>query len=136
MIFMQKYTLEKKTKPFGNLMQKPNTTNKRVQIIKTNDYNMKDDFEGVTLYDSGNGSGHIILSSQGNNSYAVFDRITNQYQGSFTLQNGNKIDGTNDTDGIDVTNFTFGNKYPKGIFIAQDGANTKNKDSLNQNFKL
>ena len=67
---------------------------------------------------------------------AVFDRITNQYQGSFTLQNGTKIDGTNDTDGIDVTNFTFGNKYPKGIFIAQDGANTKNKDSLNQNFKI
>ena len=114
----------------------PSSSNKRIQIITTRDYNMKDDFEGITLYDSGNGNGHIILSSQGNNSYAVFDRITNQYQGSFCLANGSDIDGTNDTDGIDVTSFSFGNKYPKGFFIAQDGANTKGKDTLNQNFKI
>lgn len=114
----------------------PDALNKKVQIIKTTDYNMKDDFEGVTLYDSGNGTGHIILSSQGNNSYAVFDRLTNQYQGSFSLKSGDKIDGTNDTDGIDVTSFAFGEKYSKGFFIAQDGANTNMKDSLNQNFKI
>ena len=114
----------------------PNAANKRVQVISTDDYNMKDDFEGVTLYDAGNGKGYIILSSQGNNSYAVFDRITNQYQGSFSLKNGTTIDGTNDTDGIDVTSFSFGNKYLNGFFIAQDGANTNGVDSLNQNFKI
>lgn len=114
----------------------PKSPNNKIQVIRTDAYNMKDDFEGVTLYDAGNGKGYIILSSQGNNSYAVFDRITNQYQGSFSLQNSDSIDGTYDTDGIDVTSFSFDKKYPKGFFVAQDGANTQGKDSLNQNFKI
>lgn len=109
---------------------------KRIQVIGVKGYNMKADFEGVTIYDAGNGKGYIILSSQGNNSYAVFDRVTNQYIGSFRLVDGNGIDGTYDTDGIDVTSRSFGTKYPKGFFIAQDGANTKEKDTLNQNFKV
>ncbi|GFD92229.1 3-phytase [Alteromonas sp. KUL156] len=113
----------------------PNAENNRVKVISTNDLNMKDDFEGVTLYDAGNGKGYIILSSQGNNSYAVFDRVSNQYLGSFSLKDG-AIDGTYDTDGIDVTSVNFGTKYPKGFFIAQDGANTQGKDSLHQNFKI
>lgn len=114
----------------------PKSSNTKVKIASTTDLNMKDDFEGVTLYDAGNGKGYILLSSQGNNTYAVFDRITNKYQGSFSLKDGQSIDGTNDTDGIDVTSFAFGEKYPKGFFIAQDGANTQEKDTLNQNFKL
>ncbi|WP_420572570.1 phytase [Kordia sp.] len=114
----------------------PDGSTVRKAIATTTDVNMKADFEGVTLYDQGEGKGYIILSSQGNNSYAVFDRITNTYIGSFSIVDGAKIDGTYDTDGIDVTSVAFGTKYPKGFFIAQDGANTKGKDSLNQNFKL
>jgi len=114
----------------------PEAGNERENIINVTDKNMKDDFEGVTLYDSGNGKGFIILSSQGNNSYAVFDRISNKYLGSFLLSDAENIDGTYDTDGIDVTSVALGSKYPKGVFIAQDGANTQGKDSLNQNFKV
>ena len=114
----------------------PDASTERILIARTTDKNMKDDFEGVTLYDAGNGKGHIIVSSQGNNSYAVFDRITNKYQGSFKINKGTNIDGTFDTDGIDVTSISFGTKYPKGFFIAQDGANTQNKDNLRQNFKI
>jgi len=99
----------------------PDASNERIKVVSVAEQNMKDDFEGVTLYDAGNGKGHIILSSQGNNSYAVFDRISNNYQGSFKIKDGATIDGTNDTDGIDV---------------AQDGTNTKKETSLNQNFKI
>ncbi|MGH1385516.1 phytase [Kordia sp.] len=113
----------------------PDASTVRKAIATVGDTNMKADFEGVTLYDKGEGIGYIILSSQGNNSYAVFDRITNAYIGSFNIADGAEIDGTYDTDGIDVTSVAF-TKYPKGFFIAQDGANTKGKDSLNQNFKL
>lgn len=113
----------------------PNLSNTKVKIISTKDLNMKADFEGVTLYDSGNGKGYILLSSQGNNSYAVFDRVSNQYLGSFSLKDG-IVDGTNDTDGIDVTSVSFGDKYPKGFFLAQDGTNNTAKDSLAQNFKI
>jgi len=75
------------------------------------------------------------LSSQGNNSYAIFDR-KNKYLGSFSIISNNSIDGTNDTDGIDVCNMSFGNKYQNGLFIAQDGNNTNGDSVLNQNFKL
>ncbi len=114
----------------------PSANNKRIQVISTKSPGMQDDFEGVTLYDAGNGKGYLLLSSQGNNSYAVFDRVSNQYQGSFRIENGEDIDGTYDTDGIDVSSASYGEKYPNGFFIAQDGANTQGKDSLNQNFKL
>ena len=70
--FHAKVYIGEENKALWKFDAEPNATNKRVQIIKTNDYNMKDDFEGVTLYDSGNGKGHIILSSQGNNSYRCF----------------------------------------------------------------
>lgn len=113
----------------------PEASVKATQVISTQDENMASDFEGVTLYDAGNGKGYIILSSQGNNSYAVLDRVTNTYIKSFSLKDS-IIDGTYDTDGIDVSSQNFGSKYPQGIFIAQDGANTQDKDSLHQNFKI
>ena len=35
---------------------------------------LKDDIEGIGLYDLGDGRGYLVLSSQGNNTYAVFRR--------------------------------------------------------------
>lgn len=108
---------------------------KRVLIAKTTDVNMRDDFEGVTLYKQENNTGYVILSSQGNNSYAVFDRVTNKYLKSFKIEDGATIDGTYDTDGIDVTSVSF-TGFSKGFFIAQDGDNSKGNVKSNQNFKL
>lgn len=113
----------------------PDALNERIRVVSVRDANMKSDFEGVTIYDSGNGKGYIILSSQGNNSYAVFDRVTNLYKGSFRISDAG-IDGVIDTDGIDVTSVAFGEKYPKGFFIAQDYDNTDGAIKLNQNFKI
>jgi hypothetical protein len=45
---------------------------------------------------------------------------------------GNGIDGTSDTDGIDVTRAALGEAFPKGLFVAHDGQN----DVGHQNFKL
>jgi 3-phytase len=45
---------------------------------------------------------------------------------------GDKIDRVTETDGIDVTTANLGPLFPKGVFIAQDGAD----DSGKQNFKL
>lgn len=133
--FYGKVYIGEEDKALWQYNAEPNGSFSRVQIISTSDFNMKDDFEGVTLYDKGDGQGYIILSSQGNNSYAVFDRISNQYLGSFKISDGN-IDGTTDTDGIDVTSVSFGDKYPNGFFVAQDYENLQGKDTLNQNFKI
>jgi len=44
------------------------------------------------------------------------------------------VDGVNDTDGIEVTSAAFGPAFSKGLFVAQDGSNTRPAGS--QNYKL
>lgn len=134
--FHGKVYIGEEDKALWKFNAEPDTKLQKEKIISVTDKNMQDDFEGVTIYDAGNGEGYVLLSSQGNNSYAVFDRVSNNYIKSFMLVDGENMDGTNDTDGIDVTSFAFGTKYPKGFFIAQDGTNTDGDVTKNQNFKI
>ncbi|MGE0742318.1 MAG: phytase [Hyphomonadaceae bacterium] len=98
---------------------------------------LKDDLEGIGLYDLGNGRGYLVLSSQGNNTYAVFRREgENEYVGSFAVLSdaARGIDGISETDGLDVLSANLGGPYSGGIFIAQDGRNIAPQE--HQNFKL
>lgn len=98
---------------------------------------LQDDIEGLTLYYGKDGSGYLIASSQGSNSYAVYKREgANPYITNFTIADGSQIDGTSETDGIDVISFGLGDTFPKGLFVSQDDANYENGKKLNQNFKL
>jgi 3-phytase len=91
------------------------------------------DVEGLTIARREDGTGYLIASSQGDNSYAVFQREgENSYVGSFRITDGGGIDGTSDTDGIDVAAAPMGASFPSGVFVAQDGEN----DEGRQNFKL
>lgn len=91
------------------------------------------DVEGLTIAPGPDGTGYLIASSQGDNSYAVFRREgDNSYVGSFRIGDGRGIDGTSDTDGIDVAATPLGASFPSGVFVAQDGEN----DEGTQNFKL
>ena len=95
------------------------------------------DIEGLTLYYGSNGKGYLIASSQGNNSYALFDRqAPHAYLGSFRIVAGANIDGTSETDGIDVTNLAKGESFPHGFFIALEGENLVKGAQIAQNFKL
>ncbi|NTU25422.1 phytase [Bacillus tequilensis] len=95
------------------------------------------DIEGLTIYYAPDGKGYLMASSQGNNSYAMYERQgSNRYIANFDITDGGKIDGTSDTDGIDVLGFGLGPKYPYGIFVAQDGENIDNGQAINQNFKI
>ena len=73
----------------------------------------------------------LIASSQGNNSYATYRIGSGAYAGSYAIVAG-KIDGAEDTDGLDVSTDRLGRTFPHGLFVAQDGMN----DGDNQNFKL
>ncbi len=98
---------------------------------------LKDDLEGVGLYARKNGKGYLVLSSQGNNSYALFRREgDNAYVGSFavTADGASSIDGVSETDGLDVTSASLGAGLEAGAFVAQDGRNISPPE--NQNFKL
>ena len=97
----------------------------------------KDDFEGVGIYDLGNGRGYIVVSSQGNDSYAVYRREgAQEYLGSFAViaDPAKGIDGVSETDGLDVTSASLGPGFEHGALVAQDGRNVLPTE--NQNFKI
>jgi len=101
------------------------------KLIFKKSKNFKPDFEGLALRDDGNGEGYLIASVQGSNGYLIIDRKSLDAKMFFRIIDGDKIDGTTETDGIDVTSIKT-SKFPNGFFIAQDDDN----DGLNQNFKL
>jgi 3-phytase len=98
---------------------------------------LRADIEGLAIYYGTQGKGYLLVSSQGNNSYAVFNRTgNNEYLGSFRIM-GPDGDYTQETDGIDVTNCYSGDLFKKGLLIVQDGLNiNKNNQEEPQNFKL
>ncbi|PQM28854.1 3-phytase [Sphingopyxis lindanitolerans] len=98
---------------------------------------LKDDMEGMGLYAMAGGKGYLVVSSQGNDSYAVFRREgDNAYVGSFRIgaDMAAGIDGVSETDGLDVSSLAAGPNFPHGLMVAQDGRNVSPPE--NQNFKL
>ncbi len=98
---------------------------------------IKDDLEGVGIYDLGGGRGYIVVSSQGNDSYSVYRREGDQaYLGSFAViaNPSNGIDGVSETDGLDVSSSNLGPGFEHGALVAQDGRNVMPTE--NQNFKI
>ncbi|HVI99882.1 MAG TPA: phytase [Sphingomonas sp.] len=112
------------------------TTPRMVDSVERNPA-LKDDLEGISLYDLGGGKGYLVLSSQGNNSYAVYDRTgDNAYRGSFSVvaDGAAGIDGISETDGLDVSSSNLGPGFEHGAMVAQDGRNVLPGDT--QNFKI
>lgn len=97
---------------------------------------IKDDLEGIGLYDLGGGRGYLVLSSQGNDTYAVYRREgDNAYVGSFAVvaDGARGIDGISETDGLDVSSRNLGPGFEHGAMVAQDGRNVLPIE--NQNYK-
>jgi 3-phytase len=96
---------------------------------------LKADVEGLALYHGKNKS-YLIVSSQGDSSYVVLDasapyQVKGRFRIGFNLEK--KIDGSSETDGLDVHSANFGPHYPQGILVVQDGF--KRMPEGAQNFK-
>lgn len=101
-------------------------------IARVGEHGLTADVEGLTLYYAGNGRGYLIASSQGNNTFKVYERGgENRYLLTIDPREG-RIDDVNDTDGIAVTSCPTSREFARGLFIVQDGGNPGG----NQNFKL
>jgi len=93
------------------------------------------DVEGMALYQAGKAN-YLIVSSQGDNSYVVLDAaapfaVRGRFRVGFNLAAG--IDGTSETDGLDVSTANFGGAYSDGMLVIQDGY--KRLPDGPQNFK-
>ena len=87
-------------------------------IAKAGEYGTLADLEGVTVYEDGADGGYVIVSSQGNNSYAVFALPDLTFAGRFTIGD-DVVDGVSTTDGIAATS-TPTAMFPKGFLAVQD----------------
>lgn len=116
---------------------KPGGGNEKTMVERIADNPaVKDDYEGLGIYDLGDGRGYLVISSQGNDSYAVYRREGKQeYLGSFAVVADplRGIDGISETDGLEVTSRNLGPGFEHGAMIAQDGRNVMPVE--NQNYK-
>ncbi|SOB87270.1 3-phytase [Sphingomonas guangdongensis] len=103
-----------------------------VQVAAVDAHRLHMDVEGVALAAIGTGNGgYLLVSSQGDNAYAVYRLSDDGYVGRFRIAAG-RLGSTEETDGIEVMTGDFGAAFPGGLFIAQDGHNQPRA----QNFKL
>lgn len=119
---------------------KPATLSMLTESLPAKNRPIKYDIEGLAIFPTGDTTGYLIASSQGNNTYAVFERSgNNRYLGSFAIGDNtlNGVDGTAETDGLDVTAQNLGSPFENGMLVVQDGFNLDGQGkSTSQNFKL
>jgi 3-phytase len=114
----------------------PDAGTARQLIDATKGGHLRADVEGLAIYYAGATEGYLIASSQGNDSYVIYDRAGNAYVGTFKIVDG-AVDGVQETDGLDVTNQALGPLFPNGLFVVQDGSNRDASGREgHQNFKL
>ncbi|MEM9305081.1 MAG: phytase [Pseudomonadota bacterium] len=101
-------------------------------VVAVGNHGIVADIEGVDVA-HGPGDGFLVLSSQGNSTFAVLDRLPpHGYRGSFEIVRGAGIDGAQDTDGLAIITTPVG-PFAGGLLVVQDGINTLPRG--NQNFK-
>ncbi|NBM16306.1 phytase [Streptomyces sp. GC420] len=86
------------------------------------------DVEGLTLLTESDGDGYVLASSQGDDTFAAYDRELaddNEYEGGFRVTAASAVlDGSEECDGAAALNAPLGAKYPHGLLVVQDGHDT------------
>ncbi|WP_437501423.1 phytase [Sorangium sp. So ce1099] len=74
------------------------------------------DVEGLAIYYGEDEEGYLLVSSQGDDTFHVYDREDpTDHIAAF------QVEGTGETDGHDVVNVPAGIDFPHGLFVVQNG---------------
>lgn len=106
----------------------------RPELVITAGPGLVPDVEGLAIHP---GRGWLVVSSQGSDSYAVYDtRPPYAQRGTFAIGTHAAlgIDAVSETDGLDLTPANLGGPYRDGLLVVQDGH--KRLPHGPQNFKL
>lgn len=106
------------------------------KIILVDGKRLVDDVEGIALAEH-NGASYLVVSSQGNDSYVIYDATppyTERLRFRVTTNPHLAIDGASETDGLEVTTRSLGPGFEQGALIVQDGRNRMPEEG--QNMKL
>ncbi|MFH9008639.1 phytase [Streptomyces afghaniensis] len=86
------------------------------------------DVEGLTLFQESDGDGYLFASSQGDDTFALYDREVSEgdeYEGGFRVGAASAtLDGAQECDGAAVLNAPLGSRFPNGLLVVQDGHET------------
>jgi len=94
------------------------------------------DVEGLTIRYGANGSGALLVSSQGNSTVHAFDRVSYGHLGGFTVARTGVADSlVESSDGMDVTSFALPG-FEKGLVVMHDGFNGLPQADNTTNFKF
>jgi myo-inositol-hexaphosphate 3-phosphohydrolase len=81
------------------------------------------DLEGVSILYGRNGKGALVVSSQGDSTFAVFDRKRWDCKRSFAIGDGRRTDGVEGSDGLGIYSGRLGDAFPRGLLVAHDHSN-------------
>lgn len=115
----------------------PKLNSEATLVVSLSESALVADVEGLAIYRTDELDGYLVVSSQGDSSFAVFELDgANSYIGSFRIGDSGEsgIDSVSGTDGIDITNASLSTEFPHGMLVVQDDENSMPQE--NQNFKL
>jgi 3-phytase len=94
----------------------PDGASSGTKIASVGQNGLTADVEGVTIYYTRNGEGYLIASSQGSNTFKVYQRkAPHALAGTFA------VSGVTATDGVDVINLPLNTNFAQGIFALHNG---------------
>jgi 3-phytase len=97
----------------------------RTQVDRVGGGHLVADVEGLTLAYGANGTGYLLVSSQGDSAIAVYERAgDNAFVTRFSIAGNGSIDAVSSTDGIDVTSANAGPRFEHGVLVAHDATNS------------
>lgn len=102
----------------------PSDGSARTEFGRVGDGNLVADVEGMSIAYGPSGTGYIVVSSQGSNQYAIYDRVSNAFIRKFAIGANGTVDAATGTDGLDISTANLGPGFTKGALIVHDESNT------------
>ncbi|NVK83708.1 MAG: phytase, partial [Cytophagia bacterium] len=100
----------------------PEKGNEELALFGTEGF--KEDNEGISIYDTGNGKGFILISDQQANMFRIFPREgTNGNPHQHDELRSVKV-STNESDGSEITSVPLNDTFKKGLFVAMSDNKT------------
>lgn len=89
-------------------------------VVEVGEHGLTGPLQGAGIYPKGADGGHLLVSSQGSGSYALFALPEHSFAGRFQIGDG-AVDGIAQPAGVGTT-ATATQRFPRGFLVAQDSA--------------